>query len=712
MKRLMPVYLMALLVMLYGCKSTETSESNQGIVSLHLTADSILRDIEVTTKASTVITPNDFRLWIENTKGEVLKQWNSYADVPAQFHLNPGSYKMVAQYADLGLLPKFSYPVYGGESKFNVAAEQKTTVNISAAPIFTKVQIDYKDEFWVNYQACSIDVKTTGDRSLNFPSNSMEAGYFEPGVLKLRFNLTAKDGTSKNYYWDGISTTQKADFYRIHINSISNTGNISITINTDNTTQDITINESIPDWWLPKAPPIFRVLPSDVTTPEGKTVTSYADIVTNAGIKHAIVRCANIPELAAGVDIITATAEQKQALKTLGLDWSPVLDDPLAALELKSHDVSQISFTKITPWLNSNAEAAAVYPFELVITDKYDQNSPDCRFNITVGAPVFNFTTPNSGNLWTRAASFDLNYSTERPDSHSPVIEYSTDGTNWISPSQIISTPKGQDSLVVNFNGLTPATTYKLRARMGIHIKPMPDVTTASEIQLPNNNFAVNHETNAGGRSCFWFFAADAQPEDQWWGTRNGMTTSEGINANYTRYSGARPNANGIELVTCGWGSGNTASGGGSAVKYVSAGAVFLGTLSKNASGAEELHGKEFGSRPTAMTFDLVSYAPKYYNNVSDQWKAKIWAEHRDASGTVTEIARGELSESGEASNQTKTVELTYSNERLPITHLCVAFYSGSNETWHWIVLPAFASSNPGVGSKMIINNIQLVYGK
>ncbi|MDE7336133.1 MAG: DUF4493 domain-containing protein [Muribaculaceae bacterium] len=301
------------------------------------------------------------------------------------------------------------------------------------------------------------------------------------------------------------------------------------------------------------------------------------------------------------------------------------------------------------------------------------------------------------------------------PVADGATFEVSTDGVNF---SKATGSPDGSDYHITG--GLTPATTYYLRAKVGGNLTNKLKITTESPTQLPN---AKLDESSIDGQGSNW----ENYSFGSAWGTNNPMTTSQGSDYGYVRISGTKPtddshSGKAVCISTQGWGSGTTAATWNfSVLKYVDAGLLHLGaSRSARPSGygnragclnTDDLEqGYEFASRPSALKF-WTKYSAK---NSSDTGIATALVY--DAAGNI--IAQGSLEiTSADASYSQKTIPFSYKRGTAKAARIYVCFMSTTKtqaleKDKNWITNPPFGNLGRGewYGSRMFIDDIELVY--
>lgn len=668
---------------------------------------------ELATKALIVPSTSDFTVSITPTDKESEQEEFSslYTQLPIAVVLIEGEYKVEAV---AGGDEPFTVDevTYKAENIETVEINRITNVSLTATMYSYAVEVCYGSDFLDAFSEFWIEVHV-GDGRYAFASGEDEIGYVTPGTSSYVLKGTTADGQSYSSVIAQI-TSEGKEHYRLNL-SIRPLGHLfEIDVDAELVTEDVS-GDVDPSLYPDMNAPAFGEM---IFT---ETQEYSEENATNSNISLRALTTLYDVELQFTDSYFTSYGIDNEKI------YSFASDDDIAELNSLGVVLSEGGVGENAAVINIGALVAKMelaegdsgeYGFIVTVKDRLQDESGDyleaqSSAVITLCAPQFTMPEVGLGNIWTKEFTVEeISKSDITAGSYDVMTsrggfsyEYSADGENWNEMTSLTVSDLTQSA---------SGTKYYVRATYRHYTSTVVELTTEATTQIPNNSFATNYSTTSNGQPCYWFFASGASSADQWWATRNEKTTSEGIDAKYTRYSGSRPTSgSGIQLVTCGWGAGNTAAGSWSVIYNVWAGAVFLGSFtydedSYSASDCEN-HGKEFSSRPTAMTFDYT-YSP--YNS-SDNYIAKIWLENRSGS-TTTQLAYGEsTSSSSQSSFKTQTITLSYSNTSLPITHLCVAFYSGKNEgSSSYVENPSFASSNPSLGSDFYVNNVTLIYGK
>ncbi len=242
------------LVMLYflcACSTIETpmDEKDNGLVKLNVSSE-----VQFLTKATSV--EDDFKdvsqytINVLNSSQTILHS-SKYADRPEFLKLEPGEYTFKAF---KGSDEKASFsPYVEGLTSFTVV--EKDTINVSLTCVPTSVKVimnfdlamdDYFSDYKVSYKTELLETATTLEKTdLDKPFYLKTA---ENKSLLVKISLTTKDGkvaSSEKTY-----TVSPKQALTIKVEPVVVTGNLGITIEIDDSTNDKEIIVDIPAEWL------------------------------------------------------------------------------------------------------------------------------------------------------------------------------------------------------------------------------------------------------------------------------------------------------------------------------------------------------------------------------------------------------------------------------------------------------------------------------
>ena len=722
------VFLSCLAFFILACSKGKIDDFSEGeetsAVSFALKTDYTLDEV-VFTRSVSVPTEEEFKVRIENTRAEVLKEWE-YGNLPSLIKVVPGSYKLVGWFGSDTILPAFDRPYYYGETKITLKEGDVLDTIVPVKVAAAKVAITFDESFGYDYDDYFVDIKTVGD-SLHFLKNEKREGYFKPGKLRMRFGLKPKGSDIYyQFYPEAIAHVKAKEFYKMTLKAQTKNGALSgIAIETDSSTIDIPVEVDLPPYFLPKKAPVVTFTADDmdagnILTTEGVSKKAIVMITSAAGLTELKIKTTSDTLLARGwpaeFDLMKATAEQKSLLKANGLDWSEDIDknDTIRA-------AVWVNFNHVIKLLNTAPGQTSISTFEILSKDRLNQNGNDCKFSVKIAPPIFEFVnTPGSGNVWAKRVLYDIKYVSE---TRTPVVECAGADGIW-TPIETVLTSTGTEFYECLGKGLNSATNYTFRIRLGGHILEAGNYTTEEARQIPNSNFVdwYSYERSykyalLTQKITLWCPWKEGET-DVWWATRNPATTSQktGYTNSYCANNGTTSvtidGQKAVQIMTTAWGGWNTSLvNGGGTKKNISAGLLFLGTYDYTTDDSDYLtsetitEGKVFTSRPLSLRFKYM-YAPIE----NESFKIRAVVQHRSDNGTVTDLATAELIDGATVNGLTdKELIFNYKSEyrHLRATHICLLCTSSTAES------PATTNSGTGTlhyGSKLTLSNLSLEY--
>ena len=722
------VFLSCLAFFILACSKGKIDDFSEGeetsAVSFALKTDYTLDEV-VFTRSVSVPTEEEFKVRIENTRAEVLKEWE-YGNLPSLIKVVPGSYKLVGWFGSDTILPAFDRPYYYGETKITLKEGDVLDTIVPVKVAAAKVAITFDESFGYDYDDYFVDIKTVGD-SLHFLKNEKREGYFKPGKLRMRFGLKPKGSDIYyQFYPEAIAHVKAKEFYKMTLKAQTKNGALSgIAIETDSSTIDIPVEVDLPPYFLPKKAPVVTFTADDmdagnILTTEGVSKKAIVMITSAAGLTELKINTTSDTLLARGwpaeFDLMKATAEQKSLLKANGLDWSEDIDknDTIRA-------AVWVNFNHVIKLLNTAPGQTSISTFEILSKDRLNQNGNDCKFSVKIAPPIFEFVnTPGSGNVWAKRVLYDIKYVSE---TRTPVVECAGADGIW-TPIETVLTSTGTEFYECLGKGLNSATNYTFRIRLGGHILEAGNYTTEEARQIPNSNFVDWYSYERSYKYALltqkitvWCPWKEGET-DVWWATRNPATTSQktGYTNSYCANNGTTSvtidGQKAVQIMTTAWGGWNTSLvNGGGTKKNISAGLLFLGTYDYTTDDSDYLtsetitEGKVFTSRPLSLRFKYM-YAPIE----NESFKIRAVVQHRSDNGTVTDLATAELIDGATVNGLTdKELIFNYKSEyrHLRATHICLLCTSSTAES------PATTNSGTGTlhyGSKLTLSNLSLEY--
>lgn len=566
-------------------------------------------------------------------------------------------------------------PYYVSEEKtvtVEVGKEQEVVLQCSvgnALASFDFVNADKLDKVLKDYY---IEVVIKGE-SVKWYPGSPENPYFKAGSNEVEFYLKGiwiENGLPYSKRFANVLPVEvgKRYHYKLKFDTSNMIGAI-LDIEVDSNIENVTVNQTLPQDWLPKP----KITADGFDEGNQLIYTETEDAVT-AEINFAAVRPVQDVELTLNFAdpklaalnktyvYSSLTEEDKEALQNAAI-LLPTLDEITTA--------GRINLTAMTSSLltrDGGLDADNQIRLRVKANDRW---SDEADYTIKTIKPVFNIGV-YPGNIWTKeftanplvADSVKTGNFTRFKDI---TYEFSADGTNWMQ----LATDLRKD-------GLASGTKYYVRPKYRGQVPgESTELRTYEALTIPNSSLNDGYGTTyPKSKNPLYTFNGG------WIGTRNPQTChTSGVNAFYVSKSSTLPiSDNGstvAHLMTIGWGSGNTCSFGnksGSVINNISAGIVCVGDYN---SGQDSVYAKSAYVRPTSLSF---VYKASPYSD--DEYLVAIQLVNI-TDGVESVIGKAEMqSGTAQSSYVSQKLDVSYNDEykQLPITHLRVIFKAGTKE--------------------------------
>lgn len=630
-----------------GCtKRDDTPFGLKGDAEVHLSVglDKTENEQTITKAGQPQIDPyKDLAVYVINTHEDTLARWASFDAVPSTLKFTPGAYKVVAEYKPGGItLPAFEAYTYRAEEKFVIKSKDKLQIDLVAKLATTKLSVEFDPNFDFYYQSYSVDIRTVGVDSLRFAKGETRCGFFEPGSVRMRFNLVTPEGQNLVFSPSPLTKSKAADFYKLKLKVSSDQGGAQvIIIGTDDNVNTKKDTVKVPQYFLPKDKPTITpknfVSGVEQSVFEGEVKEWSMKAEAPGGVSSFIIRLNDGPsgvlasklggETVIDLAGLPEDSPLRAKLRAAGFVWSAGLNSPDDA------SISTSVFVDFTEVMRAQENGdAGLYDFSFEVKDNYDQvpeTDHPCVVKAEIKTSQVTFVQPVPGNIWATRAFFTVRANYNIHKGVSPVLQYKkTSDGNWNdaveADGDVIVTPlnggtAGADGFYAaqyELRGLQANTEYEFRVMVNDRtFTPLQAVwSTEQALAIPglsaDGSFAEGWNETASTTSLG--VAVQAPPAG--WATRNPLTTSQKtLSMNSDSGSGTEdvsevsanngttliPNPGNVyrkavQLRTTGWGrgsysksggdnGGNFVTGGGSPalgarVRNTSAAVLFLGT--------------------------------------------------------------------------------------------------------------------------------------
>ncbi|MEG2527679.1 MAG: DUF4493 domain-containing protein [Mucinivorans sp.] len=705
-----PIFLLFGLLVVSCNRSKESNQ--EGTISVSLNTDSLAVVVSKATAAAPAVA--DFAMRIENTRGEVLRQWATIAQMPATVNMMPGSYRFVASHGTDTELPSWDKIYWQGDKKFKVDAGQKVDVPIVVKLGVVKVKVNFDAAFTKYYSAYSADIRTTTPATpaaayLNYtPLDVDKEGAFLPGTLRMRLHLTSKlDGVNYSFSPAApVGPAAAAELHTINLKINETSGTPVLSVELDGTMTEITVDMTkLPASALPKAAPRLRAVGFDKTQgeiihPEGEAapVRLSAAISAPGGVKSLRIvpqGAALIARLSAAlgggtsVEIVGIDQAKSKILQEAGFVWTASLSDPSQAINVLSN--AEVRFSDLFLCNIARPEDGAPgsdYSFAVEVIDQFDQSSTTAEtflVPLRITPPVFSLVTPTEGNVWAKTALFSVTYNAKGKE---PQIELQRAGgaTPWSVATQE-STNDGKGNALIKVSGLLPSTSYRFRAALGDHKSTEYEFTTESTPALENGTMESWTASQLGTSQHNIPYYSPYTGSNKYWVTNNDRTTAYrsyagifGLTYGYNCFPAvsytltSKSGKYAAEIRT-------TSASDISPLNFTNvtqshsqvAGLLYIGDFSYAKPNDNKTEGRAFASRPTSMSF---YYTYTNYNNDSFDARISLWSgQTKIGEGIYKSPAAQSV-----AAYQQCTVKIAYANSLLRADKMTIVFRSTTKD--------------------------------
>lgn len=651
-------------------------------------------------------------------------------DAPA---LKPGNYQLQASYGDNQLLA-IDAPYYLSEPAMAaIQAHDVTDVELlchvaNSLASFSFSDPDITEDLLSQYEF----VARCGGESVSCTAEDGRNPYFREGAsVDFYLKGSTTDGKSFDYKFASIAAAQAQKNYKYTLTvGSSQNGNAIIGIEVSTSVESITINETLPQEWLPKAKLEangfgeahtldYRETTDAVTAAINfRSLTPVEDMELTLDFNDP-----NLQTLSKTYLFSTLSETDRQALTAAGI-----------SLPELNRETGTIDFTAMTSRLWC-ADDGSTLSNHISVRVKSNKRWSDAEeYTINTLRPEFNIAV-NENDFWSKEfAVRELNVTAgnvERIQSNL-VFQYSTDGTDWKNCS---------DGMKQKFNTHPENKNYKVRALYrGKLASNAEDVTLETPTQMPNSDMEE------------WYFEKVAQTintynpwssgASSFWNTNNAYTTrynSSGLwgiggAEPYNSFPavsyvvGGHSGSRAAELRNTASGRGNTLPSNVLELNKV-AGELFTANVEVTQGGTAAIpngdhytidtNGRSFSTRPTALHF-WYKYAPLY----NDTWRARIVLMDENHA-TIIEKELTSSSSQNDWTEETLTLDYTDDADYKKCRYIYVVFSSttqaGSNmpyesksgyALWEDNNLVNKNKSKSFIGSVLTIDDISLIYDK
>lgn len=613
-----------------------------------------------------------------------------------------GSYQLKAYLGENPALELDAPYYYGEVQDITIEKGKATTVSVGCkvANALATFEIVNQEAFDKRLKDYYVEV-TVGSESVTWKPGDVTHPYFKAGgrVTMALIGTSVETGQEGSYALNPIETVKAGVKYNYKLSMKAS--NVGFEVTTEARQEPVTINETVPDSWLPKA----KIFSEDFDENHVLTYTETADALSRAGVSYTALRPVQDVEFALNF----ADKHLEHLNKTYLLSELSEEDRrALAAVNIVLPDLTAgstegvIDFAGVTSGMLTHDGGQDTDNIIAVRVKANDRWSDAGMYTIRTVKPVFKVGY-YPGNVWTK--EFTLNtltadsVKTGNLDKFTDIAyEFSADGNSWEAmPGDLRKA------------GLSPGTSYYVRAKYRGEV-PGEKVEVKTYPQTELINGGMETYSLVRGKDGTSFLSGDYGAQYEWdsWATLNVLTADKcvGTAFAYNSRSGTRPTTDvrplsdgktAVWIITVGYGYG----GSNSSPKSVTPSELFLGEYN--------VKGISYKSRPTGVHF-WYKYAP--YDNDKSDIKIQI------ISGDIV-IGEGLLQESTLVSSYKEyKIDIIYDDnyKYLSPDKMSLVFKSGLNtsvEKRESGGLTSAKTANPMFrGSELFIDDVELIYDK
>ncbi|WP_455592137.1 DUF4493 domain-containing protein [Bacteroides sp.] len=687
-----------------GCQEELETTSN-GSLNIFLTDEVATTRTLPDALSDELIQQFDISL-LRDRKGAIITEYSGLLkDFGNNRILKVGTYRATASYGEDVILALDAPYYYGEVEDVSIKKNKATSITITckvanSLATFEIVNPAIFEKYLKDYY---VEIKV-GEGSVRWQPGDTTHPYFKSGSsvqLALKGTSTTT-GEACSYTLNPIDEVVAGMKYKYKL-KIS-PSNVGLDVETEQQQEPVTINETVPESWLP-AP---KISSSDFDEEHVLRYTETAD-ATPAVIDFSALRPVQEVEFTLNfVDehlkhlnktyvLSGLSVEDKQMLEAAGI----VLPDLSTGITIGSLD-----FTGVTSGLLTHNGGQDVDNTIAIKVKANDRLSEETVYTIRTVKPIIKVGY-YPGNLWTK--EFTINpltadsVKTGNFDKLTDIVyEFSTDGNSWENmPGDLQKT------------NLNPGTSYYVRARYRGEVPgETMEIKTYPQIELENGGLENPQilDGDDGNVTRGTVYGWDG------WSTLNRVSTPSGVTAySFNSRSGCRPTDDGhtgkaVRVITLGY-----VMGGFAKPKSAMHSELYLG-VSADDNGGNKVYGIDFNSRPTALEFWYKCIS----NMNNDVSLVKIQLLHDDVVLGENSFTTGEVKE-----YQYKKLEINYFTDvdklELKPNKLLVLVKSGTKDPLSVSDLKGFIGKWDTVdrtadatfrGNELFVDDISLIYDR
>lgn len=607
--------------------------------------------------------------------------------------LKPGQYAIQGTYGENKALA-IDEPYYISEKETaTIEANQTTDVTLlcTVGNALASFAFSDPDKLTETFTTYAFVTKVNGE-SVSCTADDGRNPYFREGsTVDFYLQGTTTDNKQIDYKFASISSAARQTNYKYTLTiGATAEGSANLDISVSTTVSSVTINETLPEEWLPKAKlssegfDETNTLNYRETTDASTTRINYQAVKPIEDVEMTLnFEDPQLSSLSKTYLFSELTVEERNQLIEAGMTL-PKLNTTSGSLDLTS---------MTSGLLCTNDGNTAVNKINIRV--KANNRWSDTKeYTINTLRPEFNIVV-NEGDFWSKEFAIrDFNVTegnAERVKANT-VYQYSENGgTSWMTCS---------DGMTQKFSTHPENKNYKVRALYrGLLASNIADVTLETPTQLPNSRMEEWYEEDLSNNKNLWYPYSQGSDGILW--NTNNLETTNYRSESYCSTSSVKQTTNRHNGTYAAW---IRTVGHGIANTNVDSFLGINGSITGTHTIGQLFFSNSFTVRPTKLSFYY-----RYIPNGDDAGIIELKIENQEEGTVLYETSKTITANTNYSLFE---VPLDYSITNISATNLTITFKSGSKHTDVVKAKVRGDGADEHYGSELYIDDISLIYNK
>jgi len=370
-------------------------QSGTGKIALTTDVDASVKSSRSSRAEYSEITPDDLTLKLTSADGSISKTYGSVADFDANYAFNVGVYTMEAYYGDKDT-EGFESPYFYGSTQVKVEENKTTPVHLTASLGNAMVSVEYTESFIGYMSSWSAEVHTPGGEYMTYAQDETRPVYVKEGRVEISVDFTKPNGNGAKMSVAEFDAAA-ARHYHVKVDMTGGSGaaeQIVVTLDEElqNESSTIDIGDEILNAPAPKVTPVGFVAGEAFDFVAGLPYEESLNfsIIAGGGLKEVKLTTNSASLIAQGwpaeIELMRASAAERQTLGNLGLDIRGLYDNP--------DKLAVISFADVFAHIAYLPAGDNTSVFTVEVKDKYSKVSAPVSLNVV--AKVLSLSLENA----------------------------------------------------------------------------------------------------------------------------------------------------------------------------------------------------------------------------------------------------------------------------------------------------------------------------